>query len=248
MTDLELLVDLHKNNNRQGPGSETETLKAINLLANKDQENLKIVDIGCGSGAQTLTLAKHLKGNITAVDLFPNFLKKLELKAIEEGVLNKIETRAMSMEELNFRESEFDIIWSEGAIYILGFKRGVKEWHRYLKPGGFLAVSELSWITESRPKELEDYWLANYPEIDTVTNKVGILKANGYTNVKSFILPEYCWVENYYKPLQNGFTTFLKRNNNSKEARLIVETEKEEIKFYTKYKRFYSYGFYIAQK
>ena len=77
MTELELIIDLHKNSDRQGPGSENDTLKALGFLNLPTDQHLKVADIGCGSGGQTLTLAKKIKGQITAVDLFPEFLDEL---------------------------------------------------------------------------------------------------------------------------------------------------------------------------
>lgn len=74
MTELELIIDLHENSERQGPGSEKDTLKALGFLNLPTDQKLKVVDIGCGSGGQTITLAKTLNGQITAVDLFPEFL------------------------------------------------------------------------------------------------------------------------------------------------------------------------------
>lgn len=63
-----------------------------------------------------------------------------------------------------------------------------------------------------------------------------------------FVLPEHCWLENYYRPMQDRFADFLKRNGNSDEARSIVQTEKREIELYEKNKSYYSYGVYIAKK
>ena len=48
MTELELIIDLHKNSERQGPGSENDTLKALDLLNLPTDQNLKVADIGCG--------------------------------------------------------------------------------------------------------------------------------------------------------------------------------------------------------
>ena len=106
----------------------------------------------------------------------------------------------------------------------------------------------MSWITNSRPKEVEEHWNKEYPQIDTVSNKIQILEKNGYMPVAHFILPEYCWIDNYYKPLENRFATFLEKYNNSELAKNIVDIEKEEIKIYKKYKDYYSYGFYIAKR
>lgn len=71
MTELELLIDFHKSAERQGPGSHSETLRALNIMNIDKKKHLNVADIGCGSGAQTITLAQNIEGQITAVDLFP---------------------------------------------------------------------------------------------------------------------------------------------------------------------------------
>jgi len=248
MTEIELMVDFHKDADRQGPGSYYETIKALELIGIGKDVDLKIADIGCGSGGQTITLAQNIEGQISAVDLFPDFLGKLNTKAKELGLQDKITTLEKSMEELPFESEELDIIWSEGAIYNIGFETGIKKWKNYLKVGGYLAVSEITWITNSRPKEIEEYWNKEYPEIDTASNKIRILEENGYSPVGHFILSQNSWLDNYYKPMEKRFSDFLEKHNNSEMARNIVEEQKEEIRKYKKYKDYYSYGFYIAKK
>ena len=248
MTELELIIDLHKNSERQGPGSEEETLKALDFMDLPRDRELKITDIGCGSGGQTITLAKNLNGQITAVDLFPEFLDELNEKSQKKGLTEKIIRLEKSMDDLPFNDKEFDIVWSEGAIYNIGFESGIKKWKNYLKVGGYLAVSEITWITNSRPKEIEEFWTQEYPEIDTASNKIKILENNGYTLVGYFYLTQNSWIENYNKPMEARFETFLKRNNNSELARKVVKENKVEIELYQKYKDYYSYGFYIAKK
>jgi len=248
MMEMELLVDFHKDANRQGPGSSSETKKALSLIDFGKSNNLNVADIGCGTGAQTITIAENINGYITAVDLFPEFLEQLEIKAKDRGLHHRINTKACSMDNLPFADEEFDLIWSEGAIYILGFEKGVQEWRRFLKGKGFLAVTEISWITDSRPKEVEDYWLKEYPQIDTISNKIEQLESNGYYPTAHFILPEYCWIDNYYRPMQERIPDFLAKHKNSQPVRELMEAEKEEIRIYEKYKEYYSYVFYIAQK
>lgn len=152
------------------------------------------------------------------------------------------------MDNLPFGDEGFDVIWSEGAIYHIGFERGVSEWKRYLKVGGRLVVSEITWITSSRPPELQKYWEREYPEIDVASSKIDVLEKNGYSPMGYFVLPEHCWLENYYRPMQNRFEDFLKRNGNSDEARAIVEAENREVELYEEYKAHYSYGMYIARR
>ena len=248
MTELELIIDLHKNSERQGPGSEKETLKALEFMNLSSDRDLKIADIGCGSGGQTITLSQKLNGEITSVDLFSEFLDELNEKSEKLGFKEKIVTLEGSMDDLPFNSEEFDIIWAEGAIYNIGFENGVKRLKDYLKIGGYLAVSEITWITNSRPKEIEDFWTKEYPEIDLASNKIKILEDNGYTLVGYFFLKEDSWIKNYYKPMEARFETFLERNNNSELARKVVKENKAEIELYQNYKDYYSYGFYIAKK
>ena len=103
------------------------------------RKDLKIADIGCGSGSQTITIAKNIDGKITAIDLFPEFLEKLKSKAKELGLENKIMTLAKSMDDLHFAKDEFDIIWSEGAIYNIGFENGIKTFKNYYSYGFYIA-------------------------------------------------------------------------------------------------------------
>jgi SAM-dependent methyltransferase len=248
MTELELIIDLHKNSERQGPGSENDTLRALDLLNFPIDQNLKAADIGCGSGGQTISLAKNINGQITAVDLFPEFLDELNEKSQKLGLSDKIVTLEKSMSELPFKKGEFDLVWSEGAIYNIGFENGLKKWKDYLKVGGYLAVSEITWITNSRPKEIEEFWKEEYPEIDIASNKIKQLENNGYTLVGYFFLNQESWLENYYEPMKARFETFLKRNNNSELARKVVDENQAEMDLYQKFKDYYSYGFYVARK
>ena len=111
-----------------------------------------------------------------------------------------------------------------------------------------MAVSEITWVTNSRPKEIEDFWKQEYPEIDTASNKIKILENNGYSLVGYFYLNQDSWIDNYYKPMEVRFEAFLKRHNNSELASKVVKEYKYEINLYLKYKDYYNYGFYIARK
>lgn len=248
MEELQLLMDLHRGGKRQGPGGDDETKKALSLAAIDRDTPLKIADIGCGTGASTLVLARLLNAHITAVDFLQGFLDVLGIRAEKEGVSGKIVPLCCSMDSLPFENEEFDVIWSEGAIYNIGFEKGVIDWNRYLKPGGLLIVSEITWTTNTRPSEIQEHWEREYPEIDVASAKMGELEKNGYSPIGYFVLPEHCWLDNYYRPVQESFGDFLGRNGHSKEARALVEAETWEIELYEKYKSYYSYGVYIAKK
>ena len=248
MDDFQLLVDLHKDAVRQGPGGDDETRLSVALSGLKGRKGLKVADIGCGSGASTLVLADELDAHITAVDFLPEFLAELEVAANGAGVAERITPLAESMDTLSFAEEAFDAIWSEGAIYNIGFAAGIEAWRRYLKPNGILAVSELTWLTGERPAELQAHWDGEYPEVDTASAKMAVLERLGFSPVGYFVLPRHCWLDNYYRPMQRRFAGFLDRHENSDAARAIVESEKHEIDLYERHKDFVSYGYYVARK
>ena len=192
MDELTLLADLHKAGLRQGPGSPDVTRRAMVLAGLDGSRPLEIADIGCGTGAASLELARMLDARITAVDFLPSFLDVLRQRAQAQG-LGRIITLEASMDALPFTDASFDVIWSEGAVYNMGFEAGIAAWKRFLKPGGKLVLSEITWTTAARPQTITDYWTAQYPEIDTASAKLAVLERHGYRPEGYFLLPFCCW-------------------------------------------------------
>jgi ubiquinone/menaquinone biosynthesis C-methylase UbiE len=247
MNSLGLLVDLFKNTTRQGPGSEPDTLRALSLIPIDPNKILQIADMGCGTGSHSIILAQKLKATITAVDIFPAFLDKLQEKAKKLNLDKKIQLIEASMDDLSFEKESLDMIWSEGAIYNIGFEKGIQYWHSFLKPGGHLAVSEITWTSEIRPKEVTNFWQKEYPEIDHAQGKIDLLKFYGFDLLDHFFLSQESWLS-YYENMKKEFVLFLDRHDNAKAAQQLVRELNEEYNFYKKYKEYYSYGFYIAKK
>ncbi|MEM1319394.1 MAG: methyltransferase domain-containing protein [Bacteroidota bacterium] len=248
MSPFDLIIDLHQGTERQGPGSQAATLKALACIDLPKGQPLTMADIGCGTGGQTITLAQQLEGQITAVDLMPPFLEELNKRAKALGLAGKITTLECSMTELPFEPESLDLIWSEGAIYNIGFAAGIQRWGDYLKPGGYLAVSEITWISETRPQEIEDYWNQAYPKIDRASGKIKVLEDQGYSLAGYFYLAPDDWLDTYYHPLETSFPAFLERQAHSKMAQQVIEEYQKEIELYRRFKAYFSYGFYIAKK
>lgn len=248
MDEMQLLIELHRTNPRQGPGGVAETKRALELAGLDHSRPLKVADIGCGTGAGTILLAKELDATITAVDFLQEFLDDLHTNAKEAGVADRITTLNCSMDALPFENEEFDVIWSEGAIYNMGFEAGVAAWWPFLKDNGMFVASEITWLSAARPAELQSFWEREYPEIDLASSKMAVLERHGYRPEAYFVLPPHCWLENYYQPLQQRFESFLEQHERSPQARAIVEEHQQEIALYEKYCDYYSYGVYIAKK
>ncbi|NDV78236.1 class I SAM-dependent methyltransferase [Dysgonomonas sp. 511] len=242
-----LIADFFKHLNRQGPGSLQVTKQALSYIDNLSQVK-NMADIGCGTGTQTLTLATNTNAHITAIDLIPEMIEVMDTRIVDAGMSDRITTIVGSMDNLPFEESLLDLMWAEGSIYGIGYERGMNEWHKYLKTGGYIAVSEATWFTNERPAEIEEFWNENYPEIDTAPVKIRQMQDAGYTPVAYFKLPEYTWIDCFFKEMPPVAKDFLTRNGNNETAKIFIEMVEHEESLYMKYKEYYGYGFYIGKK
>ncbi len=245
--DLNLICDYFSFLERQGPGSPEMTKKALSFIDNLS-ETSQILDLGCGTGGQTMVLAQNAPGNITGIDLFPGFIEVFNSNARQLQLSQRVKGVVGSMDNLDYADESIDLIWSEGAIYNIGFERGMKEWNRLLRKGGYIAVTEASWFSGSRPEEIYNFWQAAYPLIDTIPNNLSVMQSAGYVPVAAFILPEYCWTEQFYDLQVKAQELFLLKHPNNPAASSLVENERYEAKLYQKYKEFYGYVFYIGKK
>lgn len=245
--DFNLICEYFSSVERQGPGSLEITLKALSFIDHLPEQP-RIADLGCGSGGQTRILAGHVSGQLTGLDLFPDFIRLFNEKAEQLNLQNRVKGIIGSMDNLPFEAEELDLIWSEGAIYNIGFQRGLNEWHKFLKKGGYIAVSEISWFTDERPAEINDFWMDAYPEIDIIPNKLGQMQKAGYIPVACFIVPENCWTEHFYAPQIEVQEKFLKKYAGNKAAEQFIANQRHETQLYYKYKEFYGYVFYIGKK
>jgi len=245
--DFKLICEYFSGIERQGPGSPEVTIKALSFIDNLTDKS-RIADIGCGTGGQTMVMAYHTQGHITGIDLFPTFIDLFNINAHKLNLQDRLNGIVGSMDNLPFHNEELDLIWSEGAIYNIGFKRGLNEWNKFLKTGGYIAVSEASWFTEERPVEIDRFWKDAYPEIDTVSNKVAQMQQAGYIPFAAFILPENCWTEHFYNPQVSAQIIFLKKYAGNKTAEELIANQRHEAELYYKYKEYYGYVFYIGKK
>jgi SAM-dependent methyltransferase len=245
--DVQLICEYFSNFERQGPGSPQMTILARGFIQGLTQD-ARIADLGCGTGGQSMVLAQHAPGQITGIDLFPKFIELFNENAAHLGLQQRVKGVVGTMEDLPFQKEELDLIWSEGAIYNIGFERGLKEWKDFLKPGGYVAITEACWFTNERPEEIHNFWVDAYPGIDTIPNKLAQLQNAGYIPVATFILPEECWEEHFYFQRPQADRIFLEKYPGNAQAEWLVNNQTHEAELYSRYKAFYGYVFFIGKK
>jgi ubiquinone/menaquinone biosynthesis C-methylase UbiE len=232
---------------RQGPGDRESTERALRLLPPLTPQQ-RVLDIGCGSGAQTIDLAQATEARIVAVDSHRPFVSQLERRAAALGLADRITVQVGDMHDLRFPDGSFDLVWSEGAIFIVGFANGLAAWRRLLVPGGHLVVSEFCWFRDDPPAELRELFLDGCPDVGDVEARRAAVAANGYTLVGEFVLPETGWWENYHVPLGVSLERFRREHAGDPEALQVASRSQREIDLYRKHAGAFGYVFFIMQR
>ena len=197
---------------------------------------------------QTLCLARLLDSNVTAVDNHQPFLDRLDRDAKSAGLDARVTTVNASMDALPFGDESFDLIWSEGAIYIMGFDAGLQAWRRLLAPRGILVVSELSWLSENAPEEPKRFWDRSYPAMRNIAANVEAIAKAGYAPLSTYVLPKRAWFTHYYDPLELRIDELSAKYRNDATARGFLAEPREEIALFRKFGDVYGYVFYAMRR
>ncbi len=253
---MKLFLEIHNDLPQQGPGDDECTVKALNVILNHlskpkqddfHRDDFQILDIGCGPGRQSIALAKEINCKIIAVDNHQPFLDEVNKRASENGLADKIITLNQPMDSLSIEKQGFDVIWSEGAIYIMGFENGLNNWKAFLKPISFIAVTEISWFTDSPNDEVRKFWQDNYPAMKTIDENINIINKSGYSLLESFRLPSSSWIDNYYNPIEKRITGLRLKYKDDHDALVFFDDYYKEIDMFKKYSESYGYVFYIMK-
>ncbi len=245
--DMSLFYHIYEQLPRQGPGDVQATRRAFRAVPTLAPTPC-ILDVGCGVGQQSVELARLTDGCVTALDNHPPFLEILKRQAQRVGIDERIVCACMDMAHMSFAPASFDLIWSEGAIFILGFKRGLLQWRPLLRPRGTLVVSEIAWLQPNPPSELIEFWGTECPDMVEVESLLGTAKRGGYHCLEHFVLPERAWWADYYEPLEAVLDQLGQACPGDAEAMHLCETLRREMRMYRQYSDYYGYVFFVLQR
>ncbi|MBN1594765.1 class I SAM-dependent methyltransferase [candidate division FCPU426 bacterium] len=243
----ELFFNIFNEMPRGGPGNAASTRRAYALVRNLPAKP-RILDVGCGPGKQTLDLAAVSAGEIIAIDTNQHFIDRLEQVVQKLGLSSRIRAHNADMNCLDFPERHFDIIWSEGAVYQMGFENGLRTLGRFLKPGGYFALTEAVWLRPDPPRELRENWDAEYPDIKDVAANLEIISKCGYVLVEHFILPPTAWWDEFYAPMQMRIAQVRRECRADPETMRLIPVFENEIAIYQKYSDYFGYAFFVMRK
>jgi SAM-dependent methyltransferase len=185
--------------------------------------------------------------SIIATDVHQPFLDELTIRANKSGLTKNIKIRRVSMDDLPYEENSVDIIWSEGSAFIMGLIPALTYWKKFLKPDGYLVVSDCTWFTDAPSEECRNFWNEVGPDMKNEKDTAALIQAIGYSVISSFRLPASGWWDHYYTPLSNRMDLLRKKYANNDEAGIILMQLKNEMEIHRKYSDEYGYTFFILQ-
>jgi ubiquinone/menaquinone biosynthesis C-methylase UbiE len=245
--DIDLLSSMFEGLPRQGPGSDESTAQAFSLIPSGARKGA-ILDIGCGSGMQTMALARLCPPcSIVAIDRYQPFLDDLTNKVTRSGLAGKIKIMRASMDNLPFSEDTFDIIWSEGSAFIMGIIPALTYWKKFLKPDGFLVFSDCTWFTHTPSEDCRNFWNDVDPGMKHEDDIASSIRALGFLIVAHFRLPAEAWWDNFYQPLAGRLDLLREKYADNDEAGIFLTGFEREMDIFRKYSSEYGYTFFILR-
>lgn len=126
------------------------------LTAAHLQPGEDVLDLGCGAGVDAVLAAQEVgpTGSVTGVDLLPEMIDRARASAEAAG-LDNLTFLPGEIEALPVPDEAADVVISNGSINLSARKsRVLAEAYRALRPGGRLAVADLTLDEEELPAEV----------------------------------------------------------------------------------------------
>ena len=242
----EIFLEVFEPLPRQGPGGFACTRRAL-ALCRELPPSPRVLDLGCGAGAQTLHLAALLDGPILAVDLHEPLVERLRAKLDEAGLAGRVEARVGDMAALDLPPESFDLVWSEGALYNLGLEVALPMCAGLLRPGGYLAFTDAVWRTTDPPPEVREAF-ADYPTMGRVEDVRSLIEAHGLALVDDFDLPREAWWDDFYTPMERRIAALRVEHAEDAQAIAALDEIAEEPAMHRRSGHCYGYTFFVARR
>ncbi len=243
---MKMFFKIYEGLDREGPGNYKAAKRAFDLCGNLP-DRASILELGCGSGGATMNLAQLANGTVIATDVYQPYLDQLVKRAKEAGVGDRVTVGKKDMAALDFEPESFDLLWCEGAAYIMGVDKALGYWKQFLKPGGYLVFSDAVWLARDVPDEVREFWAEGYPEMRFPEDTVAAAEAAGYRVLDHFTLDTVSW-DDFYRDLEHRLDDVEEALGDDPDARAIIDISRRENELYHAYPGTYGYEFYVLEK
>jgi ubiquinone/menaquinone biosynthesis C-methylase UbiE len=133
-------------------GSQTATDELVRLC--QIDASKHVLDVGCGVGITPSNLVRSIGCRVSGIDLRPRMILRARERATRQHLDHLLDLQVADTEDLPFGSDKFDVVLAESVLAFIADKaRAVRECVRVTKSGGFLGVTEPTWM-ETPPSTL----------------------------------------------------------------------------------------------
>jgi Predicted transcriptional regulators len=247
---MEIFFKIYEGLDREGPGSRAMAARALDMCVGLP-DRPAILEPGCGTGGASLDLAELSGGNLLSVDVYQPFLDRLRERAEARGLAGQVTPHKGDMAALDCAPESFDMIWCEGAAYIMGVDNALAGWKRFLRPGGFLVFSDAVWLKDPEsgevPEDMRRFWADAYPAMRTAEDNVRAGEAAGYVSLGHFTIDRACW-DAFYADVERRLSDVEETLGSDPDGRAIIDVTRREIALYRENPEAYGYEFHVFRK
>ncbi|HTP26771.1 MAG TPA: class I SAM-dependent methyltransferase [Anaeromyxobacteraceae bacterium] len=242
----EIFFAVHEALPRQGPGNRACAVKALGLCPGL-APSPAVLDLGCGSGGQTLHLAELTSGTIVALDRHAPSIERLQATIAERGLSPRIRPVVGDMAHPPLSPGSFDLVWSEGALYHIGIENALRLCRELLRPGGHVAFTDAVWRTESPPPAVKVGFDLDYPTMGRVPDVLATIERCELSLTGHFLLPEEAWWDDFYAPMRSRIEELRDTYAADADALAVLDELAVEPELRRRHSYSYAYAFFVAR-
>lgn len=227
-----------------GIGSRRKMMSSI-----PKEEEISILEIGCGMGESTLALAERFpKARIIAIDLHQDYIRQLNQVMAHKNLAQRVQGLVMSVHEMQFPLGQFDVIWAEGSVYLTGFETALRDWAKYLRPNGLLICNDLCWKAATIPLESKGPIQGVLGEFSSIEEHLTLGETLGYDCLLQWIQPNSDWVDGYYDPLEQNLRGLELKYPDQAEVAEVIANLRHEMELFYRHFNLYGYVCFVFQR
>ncbi len=235
----EAFFTVHRDLPREGPGEAADVLWALDVA--RTPEASRILDAGCGPGADTVALAEARGvADILALDLQEHFIEETRRRTARFGP----RVRAEASSYINI-SGEFDLIWSAGAVYFHGIANVLEAWGPHLTPGGAVAFSEPAWMLDPPSDAARAFWGGEY-EPKSLAGVEAEIHAAGWGILGQRWIVDEPWAA-YYGPMSARLDQ-LEDSDPDAELQAAIKETRDEISKWQAARDEIAYSLFVVRR
>lgn len=246
---FQFFLQFHHGTPRQGPGTPEATADAFRRIQPLLPPAPAVLDLACGTGGQTLTLASLTAGTLHALDSYLPFVEEARRRLAERGLGGRVTVEVGDMTALALPPARFDLVWCEGALFVPGFERGLEMIRPLLRGPGLVVASEATWLrplAEVSP-EVRAFWAEAYPPMTDVEGNLALARRAGYTPLDHFTLPAEGW-DAYVDAVERRMEEVLALHPGDPDAEEAARAERREFAVFRGNRGDFGYEFFLLQR